>query len=477
MKRYNITVGAKTTVNGTVRTGYGSWTIDGQAIACEGDEVECPACDSTGVIVCDGPHLPQLMGGRAAALDGDLCHCKCDPPPRLIANQTLQCQQFDDVEVAPRPRANTQPATPVAPHHPTNQPYRSTFAPAPSPPAPAVRNDAEALEPGFYVLPHSMSGEQVLAQLAPNASPKTLYRLKALNPAFYQGFKAGEIFVLGDPDNPTQCMRQEAQLMATAEQIRDELAPLSDAEADFMAEHQDEIAAILGETSIGLGIASSMLASHLDNLHSTLAAMDKLYQDMYRKHGHLKAPEFFTERQRLMTRLDAHLQASFIRRDLGINDYRKLKNALGMSSRSIVHHWKKAGVPGQLPGYATHLGKVARASRYMKAGGYIGVLIGGVSGYLSTQQVCSDNPDSVACERVRFVEGGKFLLGTAGGSLGAYAGARSTSSICMALGITTAIGGIACAAALIGIGSLVGTSIGTEAGEKGGDLLYEVVRP
>jgi hypothetical protein len=159
------------------------------------------------------------------------------------------------------------------------------------------------------------------------------------------------------------------------------------------------------------------------------------------------------------------------------NDYRKLKNALGMSSRSIVHHWKKAGVPGQLPGYATHLGKVARASRYMKAGGYIGVLIGGVSGYLSTQQVCSDNPDSVACERVRFVEGGKFLLGTAGGSLGAYAGARSTSSICMALGITTAIGGIACAAALIGIGSLVGTSIGTEAGEKGGDLLYEVVRP
>lgn len=90
---------------------------------------------------------------------------------------------------------------------------------------------------------------------------------------------------------------------------------------------------------------------------------------------------------------------------------------------------------------------------------------------------CSDNPDSVACERVRFVEGGKFLLGTAGGSLGAYAGASSTSSICMALGVTTAVGGIACAAALIGIGSLVGTSIGAEAGEKGGDLLYEIIRP
>ena len=124
MRRYHITVGAKTTVNGTVLTGYAYSTINGQAMAREGDEVDCPECDSTGVIVCDGPHLVDLLDGRPAALDGDLCSCKCDPPPRLIANQNLRCQLFDNV--APRPRATAQPAAPTA-RHPVAEPRPSSF--------------------------------------------------------------------------------------------------------------------------------------------------------------------------------------------------------------------------------------------------------------------------------------------------------------------------------------------------------------
>lgn len=124
MRRYHITVGAKTTADGTVMTGYEFWTIDGQPIAREGDEVACPACDSTGVIVCDGPHLVDLMQGRPTALDGDLCHCKCDPPPRLIANQTLQCQEFKDL--APDPRFTPPPASATS-QQPATGPRSSNF--------------------------------------------------------------------------------------------------------------------------------------------------------------------------------------------------------------------------------------------------------------------------------------------------------------------------------------------------------------
>jgi uncharacterized Zn-binding protein involved in type VI secretion len=109
MKRYHITVGAKTTAGGTVRTGWAYSTIDGQAIAREGDEVDCPQCASTGLIVCDGPHLVDLMDGRNAALDGDLCQCQCDPPPRLIANQTLRSQLFEDRTLTPRGPTTGQP--------------------------------------------------------------------------------------------------------------------------------------------------------------------------------------------------------------------------------------------------------------------------------------------------------------------------------------------------------------------------------
>jgi len=55
-----------------------------------------------------------------------------------------------------------------------------------------------------------------------------------------------------------------------------------------------------------------------------------------------------------------------------------LKTALGISSRSLAHHWRKAGAPGQLPGYATHVKATRRATKYMKMGGYIGMGIGDV---------------------------------------------------------------------------------------------------
>ncbi|VVM55270.1 hypothetical protein PS639_00995 [Pseudomonas fluorescens] len=137
MMRYHITVGAKTTVDGTVLTGWEYSTINGQAMAREGDEVKCPECDSTGKIVCDGPRLVDLLDGRNAALDGDLCHCKCDPPPRLIANQTFRCQVIEDGAIVPRAQTAAQPFTPAANSPSPTAPRPSGYAPAPSPGTPS----------------------------------------------------------------------------------------------------------------------------------------------------------------------------------------------------------------------------------------------------------------------------------------------------------------------------------------------------
>ncbi len=137
MRRYHITVGAKTTADGTVRTGWECSTIHGLAMAREDDEVDCPACNSIGVIVCDGPRLVERLEGRNAALDGDLCRCKCDPPPRLIANQTLRCQEIDGGGVAPRARAAAQPSAATSTHQSAAEPRPSGFAPAASRPTPS----------------------------------------------------------------------------------------------------------------------------------------------------------------------------------------------------------------------------------------------------------------------------------------------------------------------------------------------------
>lgn len=77
----------------------------------------------------------------------------------------------------------------------------------------------------------------------------------------------------------------------------------------------------------------------------------------------------------------------------------------------------------------------SRAAKYMKAGGYIGIGLGGVSSVLAIQQVC--NGDSgTACEKVKFTEGGKFAGSTAGGALGGGIAKYASGPICLALGAT-----------------------------------------
>lgn len=127
MQRYFITRGAKTTAGGTVLEGLENYRINQVSIALEGHKVSCPACNTTGVIVCVGPRRSQTARGRNVALSNDICHCQCDPSPRLIANQFERGQTL----TAPPPaQARTAPAqTPPAPSRSTTNshtPVRSS---------------------------------------------------------------------------------------------------------------------------------------------------------------------------------------------------------------------------------------------------------------------------------------------------------------------------------------------------------------
>ena len=92
MKRYHITLGAKTTACGIVITASSCCSINGVPVAVEGDSVACPACRSKGVIKIFGPRIPESWNGKQVALQDDLCVCACASPPRLVANQSLKSQ-------------------------------------------------------------------------------------------------------------------------------------------------------------------------------------------------------------------------------------------------------------------------------------------------------------------------------------------------------------------------------------------------
>ncbi|WP_371857254.1 PAAR domain-containing protein [Pseudomonas sp. Irchel 3F5] len=235
-------------------------------------------------------------------------------------------------------------------------------------PSEGVSSRAVPASGGFAVVPRSMSGQQVLAHLG-GESRYLSARLQRLTPTFAEGFKAGELFVIGDPDNGTSCTREEAQLMAAAAQVREALAPLDEEEANFMVRYQGEIAGLFSSASQSMGVGKDMLGHGLRQVEASLRALEQLHQRSFSTYGHLNSPQFFASRQQLYRQLDAQLKTAFLNKPLNQGSYDSLRRDLGISTKSLVHHWSRAGAPGEIPGYATHLEQVSRTAKYLKHGG------------------------------------------------------------------------------------------------------------
>lgn len=96
MRRYFITLGARTSAGGKVVSASSAACIDGAAIALEGDLVACSGCNTTGKIRCVGPRIPETWNGRNVALENDLCICRCEIMPKLLTSQVLRSQVIKD---------------------------------------------------------------------------------------------------------------------------------------------------------------------------------------------------------------------------------------------------------------------------------------------------------------------------------------------------------------------------------------------
>ncbi|WP_080428839.1 PAAR domain-containing protein [Burkholderia ubonensis] len=100
MKRFYIRKGDLSSNGGVVQEGLDLFIHHGTPVTFLGAEVYCSACESTGVIVGQGPRLPHTIMGKEAALDGDLCACRCYPRPVMLASQDTAFQSFAAAELA-----------------------------------------------------------------------------------------------------------------------------------------------------------------------------------------------------------------------------------------------------------------------------------------------------------------------------------------------------------------------------------------
>lgn len=95
MKRFHITLGATTSNGGVVVSASSPCSVAGVKLALEGDRIACPVCRTEGRIEARGARISEACNGREAALQDDVCACKCVPAPRLVANQSHKFQWVD----------------------------------------------------------------------------------------------------------------------------------------------------------------------------------------------------------------------------------------------------------------------------------------------------------------------------------------------------------------------------------------------
>ena len=89
MSRRFILKDDKTNHNGVVLDGIVGSSFDGRPLAYLGAPVLCHTCNTEGIIVGDGsPHTMSVMG-KQVAFENDLCQCKCEPLPKLVASQAM----------------------------------------------------------------------------------------------------------------------------------------------------------------------------------------------------------------------------------------------------------------------------------------------------------------------------------------------------------------------------------------------------
>ncbi|WP_028682241.1 PAAR domain-containing protein [Pseudomonas chlororaphis] len=342
---------------------------------------------------------------------------------------------------------------------------------SPVAPAAPMASLQEGIEPGFHIVEQPMSRSALESLLFAEPNSAVLEKFRTLNPQLTNYAKPGQLIVLSDPAN-FQCTREEAWLMEAAAKVNAALEPMSDEEASFLARNRYLLESFASQGSTAMGVGASMFAKHLEDVKASLREIESLHKRSFQQHGHLRSAEFFAERKRLLAQLDTRL-TTFTRAGIGFPEHPKLKTALGISSRSLVHHWTLAGAPGQIPGYATHMQGVARASQYVKYGGWVGAGLGGGASYMKVQDVCTAG-DREACERVKLTEGGSFI-GTLSG--GAAAGALLTpvaGPICVALGVPTAgTGALVCGLVVVGVTSWGAGSLGGALGESFGEMIYE----
>ena len=350
-----------------------------------------------------------------------------------------------------------------------------TVVPRHSCPVEEDKPSREPVDAGFCVLPYGATPSSFESRFFINPPDGTRELYHKLNPDIKK--QPGSILLVVDPE------KQDQQQIETLQKARDRidkaLAPLTLPEARVLHENRASVdifssqlySDALGQSGDILGYIKDTGGGYYEEINKTLNEIQALYKKTYSSNsGRISGEEFFGQRERLLKKLDGILN-KFSKERLNLKQYEDIKQALGLSTKSIMHKWDQTGVK-DIEGYASYIEKSAKLIKIMRTTGYVGVGLDFASYTTNVYEACAKGRES-ECRKAAITEYSKFgLKQTASIAGGAARGIMGRAACTWVLGlITSEAGGIGASVCLVsGIASsIAGGKFLEKMGEKLGD--------
>ena len=257
--------------------------------------------------------------------------------------------------------------------------------------------------------------DELIRTLYIHPSVDTINHFKAINSHLVNGqVKLGQMVVITQP-NSQQCTQFETDLAEAARLVDQKLAKLDAQEKEILAERYQLLNNVANYGGAGYGATLTYFSHHMKNIEGILKQISELYVKTYNKQGDLYSRKFFEQRKTLFARLDMTLKTAVGHAGMGYSkDYTKMKNNLGLSTKSIMHQWKaQTGPVISVPGFEKNLDKAAYLTKGLRRAGHVGIALDVGRSGLKIHEACTVGTDK-ECAKTSFKEGGRLTGSVAG---------------------------------------------------------------
>jgi len=352
-------------------------------------------------------------------------------------------------------------------------------------------------ELGWMQSPITQSQDELWGSLfTPQTKEEQKQYIKRCNLHLNEPVREGEIVLLPTIEPTTQ---EERDLLSEwTEQAKiasKELGKLLDEEVATLNRHFELFSYQLEEriesdglpvgfyaqVAVGVGATSVIVEQNLKNIQNALLEINGLYVqhvETKQKVGYANNQRFFDQRAALFKKLDGSF-AMLSKRSVQLPIYKQIKRNLNLSTKSVVHNADEILKTGFVKELGKRIGNIALGISAARGVGYVGLLVGAVSGVDSIYEACKvDGSGECGKTATREVVGfiGGIYGGVKGGGVGVGLAVTAVSGIALAIGVTASAPVLAIAAiggAVVGGG--VGGMTGTLVGKWGVDFIYESV--